>query len=81
MNKLTPHERIVLACMALDREMSWFFRGIANRTSLTERQAKRAARMLQRKGLVERSAVFDEHDGLLAGSGLCVTSAGITADF
>lgn len=79
MTDLQPHERLVLLCMAdhAGDGIYLFFRGVAKHTGLTEKQAARAVRKLKRRGLVERSSVFDMDNGLIAGSGHGPTEAGI----
>lgn len=60
----------------LDDDMSWYARGIHRQVNETEQnnysldEVRKRLRLLKRRGLVEViSGLFDEDDGMLAGSG------------
>ena len=73
--RLTKTELLVLEFLE-DLEYLQTFDGIADQLELTRPQAKRATRMLAKKGLTEFSHAFDEDSNLLAGSGYMVTTKG-----
>jgi len=54
------------------------FAYIVKETELALRVVKTAVRRLVRKGDLERAAAFNEHDGMLIGSGFQITLQGRT---
>lgn len=81
---MIERHRVVLAELA-DRtrpngEMCTYFRIIANDTGIPENQVRRIIRHLARKGHAEYvRGLFWEDTGQIAGSGYCVTKAGLEA--
>lgn len=79
---LGPQEAKALTAMVAlcsgERGYGVFMRAIGRHTKLTKAQVRRAVRSLARKGYAEYiRGLFNEDDGLLAGSGYGLTAAGI----
>lgn len=55
----------------------FFFRGIARRAGMEEREARIATRALARKGFAEMETAWDDCDGGIAGRGYQATEAGV----
>jgi len=77
---ISERERLCLEYLAEiyhEEEMNCtYFCTIAKETGLTERQARRSARALARKGLAEYVRGLIDQDGMLAGSGYMATFEG-----
>lgn len=84
--KLTARERpVLLALKERTRphgEMCTYFHILAGaaKGSAEANEVRRIVRQLARKGLAEYvRGLFSESDGMIAGSGYCITPAGIKA--
>ncbi len=83
MKEITLSEREMACLMALNEILDdsgegqcTYFRFIAKHSKLTEAQTRKSVRALARKGLAEyHRGLFDE-DGIVAGSGYCLSIAG-----
>lgn len=81
LTRLPPHQRLVLQAMA-ERdprcEYGYHFATIESWTDLTRKQVSRACKALRRLGFVRFQRGMWTDDGAPAGSGYCVTKAGVT---
>jgi DNA-binding MarR family transcriptional regulator len=81
--KLSEREKLCLQTLAMlsseseyGDDMCTYFRVIAEQSGLEEKQTRRSVRSLVRKGLAKYvRGLFDE-DGMVAGSGHCLTPEG-----
>jgi len=60
-----------------DGEQSFYFNYIAEKSGLTKREARIDIRALVRKGLVEYNRGLFDDEGIIAGSGHCISMKGI----
>lgn len=77
---MSPRQQCVLAALGGERDEWWpFLRTVAEESGLSHRDARNAARALARMGFARLVQVFNEADGLTAGSTYVRTAAGTVA--
>lgn len=79
--KLTPDQRAALSALGSARCAYWegylSFRAIAKRSGIPVTSVRRTVRRLAKKGLAEYGSGLFTEDGEVAGSGYCITPAGL----